>query len=60
MAVCAWRMYQEAVQGMVEHPVLGTGVGSWLPHWNSVWMGMDVPVTPETQAPVLDHQQSPQ
>ena len=23
-----WRMYQEAFQGMVEHPLLGTGVGS--------------------------------
>lgn len=44
-----WRMYQEAFQGMTEHPVLGTGVGSWLPHWRSVWMGLDVPVPPETR-----------
>lgn len=44
-----WRMYQEAFQGMVEHPVLGTGVGSWLPHWRSVWMGLDVNVPPETR-----------
>jgi len=44
-----WRMYQEAFQGMVEHPVLGTGVGSWLPHWRSVWTGLDVQMTPETR-----------
>jgi O-antigen ligase len=41
------RMYQEAFQGMVEHPFLGAGVGSWLPHWNAAWLAMDVPVTPE-------------
>ena len=41
------RMYQEAVQSMVEHPFLGVGVGSWLPRWNAAWMAMDVPVTPE-------------
>ena len=44
-----WRMYQEAVQGMLEHPVLGTGVGSWLPHWRSVWLGMDVDLAPATK-----------
>ena len=44
-----WRMYQEAFQGMAEHPVLGTGVGSWLPHWRSVWMGLDVQMPPETR-----------
>ncbi len=32
-----WRMYQEAVRGIGEHPVLGTGLGSWLPRWRSVW-----------------------
>lgn len=32
-----WRMYQEAVDGMVAHPITGTGVGSWLPHWRTVW-----------------------
>ncbi len=42
-----WRMYQEAFQGMVEHPVLGTGVGSWLPHWRSVWMDLDKQDSPE-------------
>ena len=41
------RMYQEALQGMLEHPFLGVGVGSWLPNWNAAWMAMDVPVTPE-------------
>lgn len=32
-----WRMYQEAVQGIGEQPLLGTGLGSWLPRWRSVW-----------------------
>lgn len=30
------RMYQEAFHGMAEHPLFGTGVGSWLPHWRSM------------------------
>lgn len=30
------RMYQEAINGMAEHPLFGTGVGSWLPHWRSM------------------------
>jgi len=42
-----WRMYQEAVQGMLDHPLLGTGVGTWLPHWRSVWMGLAVDLPPE-------------
>ena len=37
-----WRMYQEAAQGMAQHPFLGSGVGTWLPHWYSVWMGLEV------------------
>ncbi len=49
-----WRMYQEAVQGMLEHPVLGTGVGSWLPHWRSVWMGMQVDMEPATKLQFAD------
>lgn len=36
-----WRMYQEAFDGMVERPVFGQGVGSWSPHWNSVWGTLD-------------------
>mgnify|MGYP000907621782 CR=1 FL=1 len=24
------------MQGMAAHPVFGTGVGSWLPHWRSI------------------------
>ena len=31
-----WRMYQEAWQGMMEQPVFGTGLGSWLPRWKPV------------------------
>jgi O-antigen ligase len=45
-----WRMYQEAFQGMVEHPLLGTGVGSWLPHWRSVWNSFNLPLAPEAHA----------
>ncbi len=36
-----WRMYQEAIQGMTEHPVFGTGLGSWLPRWRLVAPGQD-------------------
>ncbi len=32
-----WRMYQEAVNGMLDQPMLGTGLGSWLPRWRVVW-----------------------
>jgi O-antigen ligase len=41
-----WRMYQEAFQGMVDHPVLGTGVGSWLPRWHAVWLTLADDVAP--------------
>lgn len=44
-----WRMFQEAWQGMLEHPWLGTGVGTWLPHWSATWMAMDVEVDAETK-----------
>ena len=44
-----WRMYQEAVQGMVEHPVFGTGLGSWLPRWSQVWLSLDQQLPPEYQ-----------
>ena len=42
-----WRMYQEAVQGISEHPVLGTGLGSWLPRWRSVWAQLGSSQPPE-------------
>lgn len=45
-----WRMYQEAVQGMWDHPVFGTGVGSWLPHWRMVWSGLNQRLSPEMQS----------
>lgn len=44
-----WRMFQEAWQGMLEHPWLGTGVGTWLPHWRATWMAMDVQLDPLTK-----------
>ncbi|MCP5282475.1 MAG: O-antigen ligase family protein [Rhodoferax sp.] len=31
-----WRMFSQAWQGMVAHPLLGTGLGSWLPLWKPV------------------------
>ena len=31
-----WRMNQEALRGMLAHPVFGTGLGSWLPRWRVV------------------------
>lgn len=44
-----WRMYREAVQGMAEHPVFGTGLGSWLPHWRSVWLALEEHLPPEAR-----------
>ncbi len=45
-----WRMYEEAVQGMVAHPVMGTGLGSWLPHWRTVWAELGSTQPPELHA----------
>jgi len=45
-----WRMYQEAVQGIGEHPVLGTGLGSWLPRWRGVWQKIGDSQPPELHA----------
>lgn len=41
-----WRMIQEAMQGMVDYPAMGTGLGTWLPHWSMVWesISQDLPV----------------
>ena len=44
-----YRMYEEAVKGMVEHPVFGSGVGSWLPHWSKVWFGLNQRLPPDYQ-----------
>ncbi len=44
-----WRMYEEAVKGMVAHPVLGTGVGYWLPHWKAVWQEIGPSQPPEVR-----------
>lgn len=49
-----WRMYEEAIQGMVEHPVLGTGVGYWLPHWLSVWRELGPSQPPELRSAFSD------
>lgn len=45
-----WRMYEEAVHGMVAHPITGTGLGSWLPHWETVWAEFDPTQPPESRA----------
>lgn len=42
-----WRMYDEAVRGMLKHPVLGTGLGSWLPNWRIVAQDSMGTLTPE-------------
>ncbi|MBC7706042.1 MAG: O-antigen ligase family protein [Rhodoferax sp.] len=44
-----WRMYQEAAQGMAAHPVFGMGVGSWLPHWRTVWLELEKDGLPAVQ-----------
>ena len=44
-----WRMYQEAIQGMAEHPILGTGLGSWLPRWRSVWLALEEHLPPDAR-----------
>lgn len=45
-----WRMYQEALQGMADHPVFGTGLGSWLPRWQRVWPSLQQQLPPDQQA----------
>jgi O-antigen ligase len=42
-----WRMYQEAAKGMAAHPVFGMGLGSWLPHWRTVWLDMGKNSSPD-------------
>ena len=44
-----WRMYEEASQVMLKNPVFGTGVGSWLPHWRTVWSGLHQDLSPELE-----------
>lgn len=45
-----WRMYQEAVHGMLDQPILGTGLGSWLPRWRIVWQQLGPSQPPELHA----------
>lgn len=46
-----WRMNQEAFRGMLEHPWMGAGVGSWLPHWRTVWTELDAKSPLESKRP---------
>lgn len=41
------RMYEEATQGMLDHPLTGVGVGSWLPNWRRAWSGLQQQVPPD-------------
>ena len=45
-----WRMYQEAAHGILDHPILGTGLGSWLPRWRAVWQQLGPSQPPELPA----------
>ena len=47
-----WRMHEEAVHGMMAHPVFGTGLGSWLPRWRIVAQESVESLPPEKR---LDH-----
>lgn len=49
-----WRMYEEAVQGIVAHPLIGTGVGSWLPRWQTVWAELGPTQPTQLQAQFAD------
>jgi O-antigen ligase len=49
-----WRMAQEAVAGIGENPVLGTGLGSWLPRWHIAWAGFADHLPPDTPAHLAD------
>lgn len=40
------RMYQVATQGMLAHPVIGTGLGSWLTIWQTVSLPIDAQLPP--------------
>lgn len=43
------RMYEEAVQGIASHPIMGTGIGSWLPRWRVVWKSISGNLPPASQ-----------
>ncbi len=47
-----WRMHEEAVSGMMAHPIVGTGVGSWLPRWRIVALESIESLPPEKR---FDH-----
>lgn len=49
-----WRMYQEAVAGMTEQPIVGTGVGSWSPRWRVVWTAIEVGLPPDSKRPFAE------
>lgn len=42
-----WLMFQTAWQGMLEHPMFGTGLGSWLPGWRVIALETGQSLSPE-------------
>jgi O-antigen ligase len=40
------RMYEVATQGMLAHPVIGTGLGSWLTIWRTASLPIDAQLPP--------------
>lgn len=49
-----WRMAQEALVAISENPVLGTGLGSWLPRWHIAWSGFADRLPPDTPPHLAD------
>ncbi|HQZ06102.1 MAG TPA: O-antigen ligase family protein [Burkholderiaceae bacterium] len=47
-----WRMHEEAIRGMMAHPIFGTGLGSWLPRWRVVAQESIESLSPEKR---FDH-----
>jgi len=49
-----WRMAQEALAAIRENPILGTGLGSWLPRWHIAWAGFADRLPPDTPPYLAD------
>jgi O-antigen ligase len=55
-----WRMHEEAIRGMMAHPIFGTGLGSWLPRWRVVAQESIESLSPEKTIRSCRDQQSAQ
>ena len=49
-----WRMAQEAIAAISENPLLGSGLGSWLPLWHVAWTGFADRLPPDTPPHLAD------